>query len=284
MATQLCVTHPGAAHLDDFLSACVFFAQGGVRVERREPTSDELASPEVVVLDVGGSYDPDLSNYDHHQFPREHEAECALSLYVRGLSWEELSVYEAFSDLPWFRTLRVMDSKGPFQLAKELGTTTDVVFALLSPVERILVDQFGCRTKIVTIDNLGEMMTEIGRCLLNDGIAQLSRVKTLNDRCEVVEVRGVPGYVLRSEDTTGTATWRKRFAPGTAFSVVHDNRGPGWALYRYDDDERIDFSRLAGNESVAFAHNKGFMTKTLTRDKVSLEDVLHLVGEAVVGQ
>jgi hypothetical protein len=284
MFKTLCVTHPGDAHLDDFLSACVFFALGGGRVERREPTSHELTDPEVVVLDVGGLHDPAMTNFDHHQFPRDAEAECALSLYVREMHWAGASVLEAFSDQPWFDTLRVMDSKGPSQLATKLGTTTDVVFALLSPVERILVDRFGQLAEVVHSGNLGQMMTEIGNCLLNDAAIQLRRVKALNDECELVEVHGVSGYVLHSSDTTGTGTWRKRFAPGTAFSVVHDNRGPGWALYRYDDDKRINFSQLAGNELVAFCHRGGFMTKTLTRDKVSLGAALHLVGEAVVGQ
>jgi len=278
------VTHAGDAHLDDFLCAAVLFAQAQVDVVlRREPSREELDDPRVVVFDVGGRHEPARSNFDHHQLPRDAEPACALSLLVEGMSWRGESVLEAFTDQKWFRTLKVIDSKGPFALAKELGTTPEVVFQLLSPVQEVLVDGFGQQTEAQGDEVLGQLLASLGVSLLDSAIGQLQRVKALCNECLMVEAGGVPGYVLRSEDVTGTETWRERFAPGTAFSIVYDNRGPGWTLYRYDDDSRLDFSRLAGRDDVSFAHPGGFIVKTASREKVGLEQALQLVQRAVVG-
>lgn len=293
------VTHPGDAHLDDLLSVAVALAiDPGIRVvERREPTEEELADPEVIVLDVGGELSPLCQSYDHHQFQRDAAAECTLSLFVRELEWEGESVFEAFRITKWFQTLRVADSKGPFQLAKSLGTTPEVVFRLHSPLEGALLQLFQAETvwEVATYhpelpagwllpNSLPEVLHLVGKGLLDGAVENLKRVKALDSLCRIVEVDGVQGYVLESEDTVGTETWRERSAPGTAFSVVYDNRGPGWTLYRYDDDSRIDFSRLEGREEATFAHKGGFIAKTASRERVGLEQALELVRAAIVVQ
>jgi hypothetical protein len=295
------VTHPGDAHLDDLLSVSVALAIDAVWprdgswaqvVERREPTMEELDDPEVVVLDVGGKFNPSVSNFDHHQLPRDAEAECALSLYARGLSWKGESVIEAFGITKWFHTLKIADSKGPFQLAKELGTTPEVVFALHSPLERALLQLFQAKEILYKhppvqdnpeeVNSLWDVLRQVGQRLLDDAVENLKRVKALDGLCRIVEISGVSGYVLESDDITGTETWRERSAPGTMFSVVYDNRGPGWTLYRYDDCPDLDFSRLQGREEIAFAHKGGFIAKTIGRDVVGLEQALELVRAAIV--
>lgn len=283
--TKKCVTHPGDAHLDDLLSVAVVLAtDDGVKVvERREPTELELGDPQVVVVDVGGSHDPSKSNFDHHQIPRDEEAACALSLLVTRMMWKGESVYKAFGITKWFRVLKIADSKGPFQLAKEIGTTPDVVFELYSPLEETLLALFQGESEIQEGSLLFSLLRLVGERLIDDAVKALKRVKALDGLCRIVEVSGVPGYVLESEDTAGTETWRERNAPGTMFSVVHDNRGPGWTLYRYDDCPKIDFSLLKGKEEVTFAHPGGFIAKTAGREKVTLEQALQLVRAAISG-
>ena len=82
---KLIVTHPGGAHKDDLIATCVLIATHGCPVERRDPTPEELEDAHVAVVDVGGRHDPALHNYDHHQFPREHEPTCALSLVLQRM-------------------------------------------------------------------------------------------------------------------------------------------------------------------------------------------------------
>lgn len=64
------VTHPGIHHADDALAVALLYMDLGydaLSVERRVPTPEDLANPEVAVVDIGGVFDPESHNYDHHQ-------------------------------------------------------------------------------------------------------------------------------------------------------------------------------------------------------------------------
>lgn len=62
------IVHPGVFHADDVCAvAWLLIAGHDFPVERRNPTDIELADPTVMVVDVGGQYDPELLNFDHHQ-------------------------------------------------------------------------------------------------------------------------------------------------------------------------------------------------------------------------
>ena len=62
------VTHPGVFHADDaFAVAALRLAFPGIEVTRGIPSANDLADPNVVVVDIGGQFDEELSNYDHHQ-------------------------------------------------------------------------------------------------------------------------------------------------------------------------------------------------------------------------
>ena len=278
---SLGITHPGAAHLDDFLCAAILAAQGVRRFERRQPTDAELDDPQVVVFDTGMQYDPALSNYDHHQFPRDAEAENALSLLSKELEWGGVRISDLLETTQWFRASVILDAKGPFALAKELNTTPEVVFSLFSPVEETLIAEFGARDVIEEGDFLMDVLRSVGTRLLDDLLTTWNRLESLDREAEIVEVSGVSGYVLDDPDTTGTQTWRRVRHPHLAFAVSRSDRdGEGWALYRYDDDERIDFSRLNGREEVVFAHVGGFIAKT--REGVTRDEALRLVRDAIV--
>jgi len=62
------VTHPGIFHADEVCAVGWLRLMGvDAPVERRVPTSEDLANPEVLVLDIGGVHNPSLRNFDHHQ-------------------------------------------------------------------------------------------------------------------------------------------------------------------------------------------------------------------------
>ncbi|MCF2447723.1 MYG1 family protein [Dyadobacter sp. CY345] len=65
------ITHDTAFHADEVM-AVALLRHAGFQfkvIRSRNPTllADSLADPEVVVLDVGGIYDPLMLNFDHHQ-------------------------------------------------------------------------------------------------------------------------------------------------------------------------------------------------------------------------
>jgi len=138
---SLVVIHPGAAHLDEFLSVGLVAHRRDrhhlwpAPVERRDPTAEELGDPSVWVLDCGGVHDPDKRNYDHHQLPRGTE-ECTFSLLCKEFGYHDLFLLR-----PWYRTMIEMDAIGPFEVAKRLGLGENPIqtFASLNPVQACLL-------------------------------------------------------------------------------------------------------------------------------------------------
>ena len=66
-------------------------------------------------------------------------------------------------------------------------------------------------------------------------------------------------------------------------SVTPDERGPGHALYRYDDHPSVDFGRLEGGNSkwashMEFVHANGFIAKTKAKEVAT--DLLAMVEAA----
>jgi len=56
--------------------------------------------------------------------------------------------------------------------------------------------------------------------------------------------------------------------------IYPDRRGAGYGLSRFRDNARLDFTKIAGNETVHFAHARGFVAKTSATDAGLLKDLL----------
>ena len=83
-------------------------------VERRNPTEEELNDADVVVLDVGEKHQPELSNFDHHQFNRNDDPACALTLLLKDIDIYE----EAHLGFRWLNVTEKFDSKGTLLCCK----------------------------------------------------------------------------------------------------------------------------------------------------------------------
>jgi hypothetical protein len=61
--------------------------------------------------------------------------------------------------------------------------------------------------------------------------------------------------------------------------IYPDRRGAGFGLSRHDDSDRLDFTRIADEADVHFAHARGFVAKTSATDLARLTE---LVARALV--
>ena len=294
-----CIIHPGQAHNDDVLAAA--FAQilqddeDYLPLHRREPTEEELNNPNVLVLDVGMRHEPELSNYDHHQLPDDHDPECALSLLLKHRAPE---LHAALMLTAWYPSLIEIDSKGPFAWAAARGLDTfpfGLVGAIDGPV-KALFESMG------PDDILGRPLqdsSEVWPLWLLAHIATnhvsyaqklLSSFRLIEEIAEPVEVEGVAGVLFDSTEVAAMQQWRDRTLEKEglelAFSISRDDRGGGWSLYRFNDDPGIDFSKHIITlkpkpeyvEGVSFSHPGGFISKT---EDLSKEELLKLVRSAV---
>ncbi|MEM6602347.1 MAG: MYG1 family protein, partial [Verrucomicrobiota bacterium] len=115
------ITHPGSAHKDDFLACCLLIARFPVTIQRREPGEQDLADPATAVVDIGLRHQPELANFDHHQFPRDHVPTCSLSLV--------LQYFDLYGDArrfcEWLEPAEWFDCRGAVDTAHYLGVERD---------------------------------------------------------------------------------------------------------------------------------------------------------------
>jgi len=261
---RLIITHGGAAHRDEFVAVCVAMAKyPEVPVLRRDPTVEELDDPAVLVLDVGGRHEPCFANFDHHQFGRDEAPTCALQLYLEWLGvW--LLARQASR---WLEVTSILDSRGPFALAKHLGISQEALSQLLSPVEHQVLQLFSRCEEVSPDSELHVLMKQLGEQWLEYWHELAERWTRLKEVAELVTIDGVPGVALTAigrdeHPTLALEPWCEAMDEDVAFTVTQDDRGDGWCLFRRNDHPRVDFSRLQGDPAIVFAHKGGFVAKT----------------------
>lgn len=273
-APLLLLTHPGSAHKDDFLACCVLLARHAVPVERREPTPADLASPYICVIDVGHRHEPALNNFDHHQFPADQPPVCALSLILQNLGLYE----DAREFCDWLETAEWFDCRGPVDTAARLGVERATLSKLNSPVDLTLLRRFAGATRHEPGQPLWEIMRMVGEDLLGHLHSSRAKLDLLGQQTQRwdLEIGGVPATVVflprtqsHGDDAASSLDRyidRQPWAGQVVASVYPDRRSSGYGLGRYRDNPRLDFTRIASEPDVHFAHARGFVAKTSAAD------------------
>jgi hypothetical protein len=276
------VTHPGGAHKDDFLAVSVLIARSSAPVLRRDPEPGEVSDPEVAVVDVGGSDDAALSNFDHHHYPREHAPTCALSLVLKHLGLYE----DALMFCDWLEPAEWFDSRGPNKTAEWLGVSREAVARLNSPIDVTLLRRFARVSSLKPGEPLYEVMRYIGEDMLDflhSARRKLDRTAESVEQWDMV-LGGVPvraiflarGDALPEDPSASLARYvRAQPGPADIVALVYpDRRGEGYGISRFDDHPHLDFSRLKDEQDVHFAHASGFMCKTTATAPERLKELL----------
>jgi len=289
------ITHPGAAHRDEFMACAVILAQewGGTNaadvaptavIERREPTEAELNDPSIYVVDVGGRHEPVLSNFDHHQLDRDAAPECAFTMVL-----EHYALYDtAVKIRGWVEFAAWLDAKGPYATAEHYGMSIDAFMSTISPVEQFVLAQFESKSVLAAGTPMVAMLHSLGRDFVVGLRKFEERMAFLREHAWVQEIDDGVSAIMVLQDALpdpalGTNVFREELQSTgvhVAVSVTPDDRGDGYMLYRYADDPRIDFSRLDGRDDILFAHAGGFIAKT--KAKGNLAEVTELLQAALV--
>jgi len=272
------LTHPGSAHKDDFLACSVLAAEFSCPIFRRDPTEEELKDPEVFVVDVGGAHDPDLLNFDHHQFPADHPPSCSLSLV-----FQYLGVYEdAVKFCPWMKTAEWLDARGARQTAEWLEVDPFVVAQLSSPIDFSLLRYFAEEEELGTDHPIWQIMSRIGGDLLKYLRSLRENLDALQGCVEFWQIKGLEiGFLSRDQDlnseVSGALGMFMREQDREISGIISpDQRGEGYGLKRFDDDLRLDFTRIGEEDDVHFAHKQGFIAKTSATDVERLKQLVEM--------
>lgn len=284
MTIQLIVTHPGGAHKDDFLACSLLAHLHGVPIERRDPSDSDLDNPTICVVDCGGRHDPDLNNFDHHQFPRDAEPLCALSLVLQSLGLYE----DALSFCSWLRPAEWLDTLGPNEAARLMGIPRDALGALNSPVDITLLNRFANLKDLDPQNPIYQVMCMVGEDLVNylrslrerlDFLKQHAEYWTIEADCEPVQALFLEQHEeIAKEPSFGLYAFiESEGKQGEIQALVYpDRRGDGYGMTRYNDCQRLDFSQIESHEEVRFAHKRGFVAKVSTTDQTKLQQLLGL--------
>lgn len=269
--TQI-LTHPGAAHRDEFLACCLFIASpAGNRVTsilRKDVKAEHLTTPNVLVLDQGGSYDLELHNLDHHQFDRKAAASCSITQVLELMA--DMDVQLARKIWPWLEFSEYLDSKGPAATACQFRIDPDSMHKLQSPVENYILREFQNRTRIRYTEDLFKLMSDIGTSLLMHYYRTELRLRDLQSElvfhsvpCDAGDYQVADVRVIRPEDQPllGLEIYLQDYDGDCPVTVSQDDRNYGLCLYRRNDDVRIDFSLIEHEPDVRFAHKNGFIAK-----------------------
>lgn len=282
MSFSLILTHPGGSHKDEFLACCVLLADHPVAIVRREPCDEDLANPSIAVVDVGGCHQPELGNFDHHQFPKDHPPTCSLSLVL-----QHCGLYEdarAFCD--WLEPAEWLDTRGPQETSRWLGIGRDTLAKLNSPIDVTLLRRFAAATRLEPGEPLWEVMCWIGADLVEylrtlrrrlDFIAEVGEFWEIHGRDDSFRVLYVPRTdPLPDEPSAGLGRFIESHPDGAqvAGMVYPDRRGSGYGLSRYNDHPRLDFTRIEHHDDVHFAHARGFVAKTTATCPDRLRELL----------
>lgn len=280
------LTHPGGAHTDEFLACSVLLAVHPAPVVRREPTAEDLASPEVCVVDVGHRHEPGLNNFDHHQLPKDHPPTCALSLVLQHLGLYD----DARQFCDWLETAEWFDTRGPLQTARWLGISGDTLARLNSPAHATLLRRFALCTRLEPGQPLWELMRWIGEDIVGYVRSLRARLDFLERHAAVwsLDLAGRPAKILfhpRTEPPLEDPSFgldafiQHRGLGEEVIGIVSpDRRGSGYGLERYRDHPRLDFTRLIGSPGVHYVHARGFVAKTTVTDIAGLQALLALAA------
>lgn len=278
MSIERIVTHPGGAHKDDFLACCLLVAKHGVVIERREPEEADLADENVCVVDVGGEHDERRMNFDHHQFPRDHVPTCALSLVLRHLGLYE----DARSFCDWVEPAEWFDTRGAVKTAKWLGVDREVMAKLNSPIDMTVLRRFAKTSRHAAGEIIYELMRMVGEDLIEYLQGMRARMAFVEENSEVWDMGDFKVLFMPRTDpmpdeaSAGLGRYIEVNELGCAGMVYPDRRGEGYGMTRFNDDLRLEFTRVEGEEDVHFAHVAGFVAKTSAAESGRLKELLKM--------
>jgi hypothetical protein len=242
----------------------------------------DLLDSSIAVLDVGGEHAPERLVFDHHQFPRDHVPTCALSLVL-----QYLGIYEDAREFcPWLEVAEWFDCRGPKDTAKWLDMDRETLAKLNSPLDITLLKNFAAQTEHHPGEPIWEVMRMIGRDLVEfitnlrsklNEVSQFTEVWNLKKDKDEFKVLFLPRISSLPEGASDVLGYQVR-ALGLEEEIIAvlspDSRGQGYGMRRYNDDARMDFSKVEGEADVHFAHARGFIAKTSAVNKERLQEML----------
>jgi len=266
------IVHPGAAHFDDVLSVSLILANhenDEFVIERRRPVQTELDDPNVYIADIGGVYNPQKLNFDHHH---DSSLPAAFVIVARHFGLEDLLQNE-----PWWNFKSDRDTMGPARVSKKYKTGCLGIAA--APLEDFIIQKFSKGSMFLPNNSIYQLLREFGQNLVK-------KVKFIHQQveyfktCPIVKIKNKIVLISQSKEKFGIQEFRKTMAEPADLLIYRDDRQEAWAVYRFDDfDDSIRLLDIKDHPRIRFVHANGFLAKT--NELISLDELYKILENAV---
>lgn len=243
------ITHPGLSHMDDFLATCIVASLNPkADICRRDPTQEELNNPKIAVIDVGGDFNVELNNYDHHTLGDP--TLCALDLVLIGLDIRE----EAQEAWGWLSVVSMQDNLGIKHTSHHMGVDPGAYLKISGPLGRIILKKFANDT-----DGSAALVREIGDELLSGLEFRKARTRTLKAReSTMVFINGHRIIDMRGFDSPSAMLYEV-FGSSRPRLIIGDSmRGKRATIKSELTIGGPNLLCLANDADVQFCHSTGF--------------------------
>lgn len=237
------ITHAGTFHADELLALATyayfnreFNFMDIEHFQRQFQVSEhELSNPDVIIIDLGRSFDPDLGNFDHHQ--------------DANLPASNLLVLRHFVPEGRFRNLL---EQYLFQYISEcdLGGEKSTAPTLTSIIRGL---------NNLKQTNAYELAFRCAQTALFSAIATAeARMKSEEQWAEVQKI----GKVAITDSTEHIVGWHELAEADDILMLVTPNQRGGYQITSRSTDVFV----IPENELQTFRHNSGFIAAYATKD------------------
>jgi hypothetical protein len=250
---------------DGLISLCVAaHVYPEVRALEVKEATEELHDSSVLVLG-GHMYQPFFSNFCRTENMSLLDNLCQnISVKVAD---KEITLAQAMKFSRWYPILGITQGK---QYYNELGNV--LVDWGTDPIEDALIDVL-YETGVTEYPFI-EIFKAMGASIVENALATYYRVFIeLPSTVKVTTVQGVDTMILESKDHQDLGAFRETYCQGVTLGLLHDNNGPGWLLYRWGNDPRIDFRKLLNNPDIGSITQRGHMATTT--DLLDIETLMN---------
>lgn len=288
------ITHTGRAHEDDTIAVAVaLHLYPDAWMERvYQPTPEQLADPSILVIDVGGSHDPSLGNYDHHQIELDRNDpesnDCAATLFFKQLYKDN---YDDILEIhAWLTPLAIRDNLGTRSLANWAGchSVRTVLGMCTSPTAMFWTNMMSqVNTRLNPGDIQHQMLRMLGDDIHGNTSKILHRLDLLeNGAARIMTTRGATINIVNvpyeQEPALGLNIWlsrQKRKGRGNYPKIdltIYPSKVPG-KISVHDPasgNARFQLRNLEGMEDIEFVHKGGFLAAFTHNDIDRVLDTL----------
>lgn len=239
------IVHGGDAHMDDTMAIILISAlYPEIPIERRDPSLEELISPKVLKIEVGGEYDPKKLQFDHH---KGNINECALSLFLKSLGiWDR-----CVEALPSLNFIRINDLHGIQGINRKYKLKLNKSkLREFQPFNDIIIHALSNKVRLYPTDPLFNTLNYLGIELFRTVERYEKCLLDVRNNIRVLWFAGIPVtiYVAKKSSIYVNAIinqFRVKNRIKNGLSITLSNRNEdALKIYKYPNERRLNLVKL----------------------------------------